>query len=100
MPWPGAPSSKRTPPTSIASSATVKSSAPQLAGGSASCKATRRCLIQPPHSASSRAREHVVEHRLGQPPGERVLLARVVAPEHQVAIELDLRTMGELRTRP
>ena len=29
--------------------------------------------------------KHVVEHRLGEPAGERVLLARVVAPQHRDA---------------
>ena len=46
------------------------------------------CSAQPARSpASSRARsEHGVDHRLGQPAGERVLLARVVAAEQRVAL--------------
>ena len=47
-----------------------------------------------PASAAPRPREHRVEHRLGQPAGERVLLADVVAAEQRVVPDSRPRRRG------
>ena len=43
--------------------------------------------------------KHVVDHRLGQPAGERVLLTRVVAAEDHEPFGRHFETVGELRSR-
>src|SRR5689334_16514755 len=57
----------------------------------------RRCRLG---EKRLRPLEDGVGHRLGEPAGEGVLLARVVAAEQSPASELDLGSMAELRPRP
>lgn len=58
-------------------------------------------LAEPDWPAAGRklagAREHRVDHRLGQAPSERVLLAWVVAAEQRVALAAVLGPVGEPR---
>ncbi len=53
----------------------------------------------PPSPAHLRPLEHLVQHRLRQPPGERVLLARVIRSQERDAVEFDLGEVPELRPR-
>src|SRR6187549_2838316 len=66
---------------------------------------SQSALGPPPTARSSPceiagAGEHGVEHRLGEPAGEGVLLARVVAAEHGERTDADLEAVGEPRPRP
>src|SRR5215203_4277635 len=66
-----------------------------------------RTDMGPPYASCGRearelagASEDVPEHRLGQDPGEGVLLARVVAAEQDVRADVRLRGVGEARLGP
>ena len=66
------------------------------------CPSHRKNATHGYHAASSRrVREHLVEHRLGQTAGERVLLGDVVAAEQrQTADRLTAAPCAKLRPRP
>ncbi len=89
IPCPGPPRRKLSAPTGQTPSLTVNPSASQRSGGSAmlspASSGAPKSATPPPDSSQPGElpgpREHAVEHRLGQPPGEGVLLAGVVAPQ-------------------
>src|SRR5688572_8707025 len=54
-----------------------------------------------PVDEPSRGGEHAVEHRLGEPSRERVLLARMIRPQEHEPVRQDVpRAVGEARKRP